>query len=197
MHTIFIVTPCRYLHAGLDLIMRTAPFPVRVRRIDRLEDIQAVPCTEGNRLILVPVPVREPMVAALAKGFLWRRALLQPGLPCVLLSNEKTVEYLALPENLSVEMLREILSDILAYPAKAQKQVIRNAHYALSPLQANILSGTLAGKSVGEIAESLSMSERSILAGRTALMSKLGLKNRLGLIAQTNLMRDRERHLGG
>ncbi|EHQ9355013.1 hypothetical protein KTK71_004515 [Salmonella enterica] len=189
MHTIFIVTPCSYLLAGLETLMSSAPFPVQVCRIRHPEDICAISCSGGNRLILVSVPVGEPRVAALAKCFLWRLGLLEisgkmPLLPCVLLSNERIAEFREIPEFISVEILRDVLSEILTYPKKGmRKQTLKKTRCVLSPLQDKILSETLAGKTVEEIAVSLNVSPRAVFAGRTALMNKLGLKNRMALMA--------------
>ncbi|EIM9326228.1 hypothetical protein LN825_003959 [Salmonella enterica] len=53
----------------------------------------------------------------------------------------------------------------------------------LSPLQEEILAGTLAGETVVDMAKRLNITPRGVFSGRTALMNKLGLKNRLSLMA--------------
>ncbi|EBL5818847.1 hypothetical protein AHX68_21370 [Salmonella enterica subsp. enterica serovar Muenchen] len=189
MHQIFLVTPCSYMHAGLAALMGTAREGGQVSRISRPEEILMIPPVTGTRLVLVPVPGREPRVAALAEMYLWRQELLQisgrmPLLPCVLLSDRIRKEYRALAEHTEAMALRDMLGEILAHPEKAMRQVpLQRAGRELSPLQAKILAGTLAGESVVEMAGRLDMPPRGIFAGRAALMNKLGLKNRLGLMA--------------
>ncbi|EGO0706241.1 hypothetical protein ITK37_004642 [Salmonella enterica] len=189
MYQIFFMTPCNFMHAGLVALMHTASLPVQVCRISRPEEIKGGLQESGRRLILVSIPGNEPRVAALAEMFLWRLDVLQtsgliPNLPCVLLSNDFSRAYRCLPERMPVEKLREALSEILLHPDKEMRNLFQQkGKRELSPLQKKILAGTLAGESVGEMAERLEIAERGIFAGRAALIRKLGLKNRLGLMA--------------
>lgn len=189
MHQVFLVTQCRYQHAGMAMLMATARYNVDVKRITRPEDILVTPASCGNRLIVVPVPGNEPWMAARAEMFLWRQELLQLSgdmavLPCVILGKSGGKKYHSLPEQMPVEMLRDALTEMLIHPDKLiRKASLKKGCCVLSPLQKQILAGTQAGETVAEMAERLNMSPRSIFSGRTALMNKLGLKNRLGLIA--------------
>ncbi|EAR9301928.1 hypothetical protein KG902_004021 [Salmonella enterica] len=193
VHQIFLVTQCRYQHAGMTLLMATAREKVDVKRITCPEDIQATPVSYGNRLVVVPVPRNEPRVAARAEMYLWRQELLQlsgdiPILPCVILGDPRGKGgYRSLPEQTPVEVLRDVLTEVLLHPDKSvklrrialQSRVCR----VLSPLQEEILAGTLAGETVVDMAKRLNITPRGVFSGRTALMNKLGLKNRLSLMA--------------
>ncbi|ECF1356154.1 hypothetical protein F7396_20080 [Salmonella enterica] len=193
MHQIFIVTSCSYMHAGLTAVMYGTREPVQICRVNQPEEILATPVSPGGRLVLVPVPRNEPRVAAGARMYLWQQELLclsgrGPVLPCVLLSDSVSQEYRTLPEHTPVEILREVLSEILAHPEKAMRKVVPHMpRRTLSPLQEEILAGTLAGESVMEMAKRLGMPQRAIFAGRAGLLNKLGLENRLGLMALSGM----------
>ncbi|WP_186795909.1 LuxR C-terminal-related transcriptional regulator [Salmonella enterica] len=79
--------------------------------------------------------------------------------------------------------MRETLLRILEWPERAggRLQPVR-LPLPLSPLQRAILEGTLAKKTVSQIARELGVTNRAILASRRVLMTKMGLRNRMELM---------------
>ncbi|EDD5390507.1 hypothetical protein BSW63_22905 [Salmonella enterica subsp. enterica serovar Enteritidis] len=190
-HTIFIVTNCNYMQAGLVTLMSSAQFPVSVRRISKPEDVLIKLDPEARSLILVPMFRRNPKVQARAELFLWKKELLQhkgviPQIPCLILGDCWKHGYQVISEYLTMERIQKKLSEILAHPETAMSnRPLKKTSYRLSPLQEEILSGMREGKTVAEIAEKLNVSSGCVFSGRASLISKLGLKNRLGLMSLT------------
>lgn len=183
MHQLFFFSPCHYMQAGLTTIMKTTP--VRVTAVTSPEAILSVPPPPGHRGVLVSVPAREPKVAAQASLFLWQLMNLQaaghlPGVFCLLLSDLPDKKFSCLKESLSAASLRDRLLEAVARPGKHSLNGQRRCE--LSALQKKILVASLAGASVDEMARMLNISKRGVFAGRSALMHKLGVKNRLGLM---------------
>ncbi|EBF0843295.1 hypothetical protein LN994_003991 [Salmonella enterica] len=186
VHQIFLVSPCHYLLAGLEAVMKTVP--VKVMPVSRPEEIQSAPGSHRKtRLVLVSVPVREPKTAARASLFLWRLMCLQAAgylvdLPVLLLSDMPGGSYPQLSERTPPERLRHTLTEAVTRPGNLPG-MNRSRHCELSALQQKILMASLAGLSVEEMALALNISRRGVFTGRTALMNKLGLRNRLGLMS--------------
>ncbi|EBV0313662.1 hypothetical protein EBK54_24660 [Salmonella enterica subsp. enterica] len=190
-HLIFLVSACEYMHRGLELLMSDSP--VRIIRISRPEEILAYPVSPAdNRLVLVSLP--SVLSAAVAgRVFLWRLSVLRsqgaiPGrLSCLLVGDRERwgdpaggYDWLPCRDVLSV---RETLLRILEWPERAggRLQPVR-LPLPLSPLQRAILEGTLAKKTVSQIARELGVTNRAILASRRVLMTKMGLRNRMELM---------------
>ncbi|EAO4397500.1 hypothetical protein E5475_20745 [Salmonella enterica] len=186
MHQLFFFSPCNYMQAGLKVVMEGAP--VRVITVVRPEDILSTPQPRGNRMVLVSVPAREPKVAARASLFLWQLMSLQaaghlPEVFCLLLSDIPDKKFSCLKENLTAVSLRNRLLEAVTRPGRHRLNPQRQCE--LSALQEKILTASLAGASVDEMARMLNISKRGVFAGRAALMHKLGVKNRLGLMGLT------------
>lgn len=184
-HLIFLVSPCEYLHRGLESLMSDSP--VRIIRVSRPEEITAHPVSSAdNRLVLVSLP---SMLSTAGAGwmFLWRLSVLRsqgaiPGrLSCLLMGDRKRwddpaggYDWLPCRDVLSV---RETLLRILEWPERPVRLPL-----PLSPRQREILDGTLAKKTVSQIARELGVTDRAVFASRRALMTKMGLRNRMELM---------------
>ncbi|EDQ9668274.1 TPA: hypothetical protein H2X16_004309 [Salmonella enterica] len=193
-HLIFLVSPCEYLYLGLESLMSDSP--VRIIRISRPEEITAYPVSSvDNRLVLVSLP---SMLSAAGAGrvFLWRLSVLRsqgaiPGrLFCLLMGDrvrwgDTTGGYDWLPCR-DVLSVREMLLRILEWPGHVRQPGV--LPLSLSPLQLAILEGTQAKKTVSQIARDLGVTDRAILASRRALMTKMGLRNRVELMGLRNWM---------
>lgn len=185
MHQIFLVSSCHYLQRGIKLIMKTAPVAVQVITVSSPEEILTVPRTDGNRMVLVSVPAQDVVTASRASLFLWRLMCLQstgqfPNISVLLLSDRTGGRYPRLSERLSPDRLRYALTTAISQPGNARIFQPRQCH--LSVLQRKILMASLAGLQVDEMARELNISRRGVFAGRTALLHKLGLRNRLELV---------------
>ncbi|EDJ0842876.1 hypothetical protein GEY90_22855 [Salmonella enterica subsp. enterica] len=161
--------------------------PVRIIRVSRPEEITAHPVSSAdNRLVLVSLP---SMLSTAGAGwmFLWRLSVLRsqgaiPGrLSCLLMGDRKRwddpaggYDWLPCRDVLSV---RETLLRILEWPERPVRLPL-----PLSPRQREILDGTLAKKTVSQIARELGVTDRAVFASRRALMTKMGLRNRMELM---------------
>ncbi|ECE5745836.1 hypothetical protein DK749_24940 [Salmonella enterica subsp. salamae] len=185
MHQIFLVSPCHYMQRGIREVMATAPVSVQVLTVSCPEDILSVSRTDGNRMVLVLVPVQDAVTASRASLFLWRMTCLQsegrmPDISVLLLSDRTGGRYPRLSERLSPESLRYALTTAVTQPGNTR--IFRPGQCHLSVLQRKILLASLAGLEVDEMARTLNVSRRGVLAGRSALIQKLGLRNRLELM---------------
>ncbi|EMX8376850.1 helix-turn-helix transcriptional regulator [Salmonella enterica] len=190
-HLIFLVSACEYMHRGLESLMSDSP--ARVIRVSRPEEILAYPVSPAdNRVILVSLP--SVLSAAVAgRVFLWRLGVLRsqgaiPGrLSCLLVGDRERwddlsggYDWLPCRDVLSV---REMLLRVLEWPVRAGcvPWPVRLV-LPLSPRQQAILDGILSRKTVSQIARELGVTDRAILASRRALMTKMGLRNRMDLM---------------
>ncbi|EDL5735529.1 TPA: helix-turn-helix transcriptional regulator [Salmonella enterica] len=187
-HLIFLVSPCEYLHRGLESLMSDSP--VRIIRVSRPEEITAHPVSSAdNRLVLVSLPSMLSTAVA-GRMFLWRLSVLRsqgaiPGrLSCLLMGDRKRwddpaggYDWLPCRDVLSV---RETLLRILEWPERLLRPV--RLPLPLSPRQREILDGTLAKKTVSQIARELGVTDRAVFASRRTLMTKMGLRNRMDLM---------------
>lgn len=128
-------------------------------------------------------------MAAIGRFFLWRWAILNLNvkvgdIPCLLFSdNIEDCELGAyrLPQNLSLPTLSTYIIDALIKPSLFIRPPSRV--FKLTERQLHILERTLAGDSISRIADRLAIGKGAVFASRTALIQKMGLRNRLELMS--------------
>ncbi|EAX4124286.1 helix-turn-helix transcriptional regulator [Salmonella enterica subsp. enterica serovar Rubislaw] len=192
-HLIFLVNGCTYLRQGLEFLMAEAGCQSLILPVTEPEEILAWPVSRyGRRLVLVSLPP-EPVQAARGRFFLWRLEVLRMQgvrtgpLLCLLDGdrgrwNTQLAGYRWLPSGEGLSAVQKILPGLLNSPKMmAPLPVIRNCR--LSRRQQYILRETLAGGTVKAMAEELEISELAVFSARTALMTKMGLNNRLELMS--------------
>ncbi|EBL9938825.1 hypothetical protein DO481_22370 [Salmonella enterica] len=195
-HLIFLVSTCEYMLRGLESLMSDSS--ARIIRVSRPEEILAYPVSPAdNRVVLVSLP--SVLSAAVAgRVFLWRLSVLRslgaiPGrLSCLLVGDRERWDdpsggYDWLPCR-NVLSVRETLLRVLEWPERAGP--VRLV-LPLTSRQRAILEGTLARKTVSQMARELGVTDRVILASRRALMTKMGLRNRMELMGVTGGVRER------
>lgn len=185
MHQIFFFSPCHYMQRGIKEAMKIAPVSVQVLTVNSPEEILSAPQTDGNRIVLISAPAKNPAIASRASLFLWKLIRLKStgqflDISVLLLSDRVRGKYSRLSEHLSPERLSYALTMAVTQPGNALIFQPRQCH--LSPLQQKILVASLAGLQVDEMAKVLNISQRGVFAGRNALLNKLGLRNRLELM---------------
>lgn len=189
MHQLFVFSGCTYLHLGLCEAL--AGDDVQVIRVKTAEEVLEYPQGTGNRLLLVDAPKREPIVAARGKVFLWRWATLggrQRDFPVLMYSDIGQGQGLdvygvcSLSEQLPVSGLRAAILNAFKWPERFRRKA-RGVVPELSVRQHQVLFATLAGLSVPTTARMLDANERLVLSTRTAVIDKLGLKNRVVLMS--------------
>ncbi|ECZ0740558.1 TPA: hypothetical protein G8O00_000951 [Salmonella enterica] len=187
MHQLFVFSGCTYLHLGLCEAL--AGDDVQVIRVKTAEEVLEYPEGTGNRLLLVDAPKREPIVAARGKVFLWRWASIggrHRNFPVLMYSDigQGMAVYGAysLSEQLSVSGLRAAILNAFKWPERFRRTACGGVP-ELSVRQHQVLFATLAGLSVRTTARMLDVHERLVLSTRTAVIDKLGLKNRVVLMS--------------
>ncbi|EHY0218379.1 hypothetical protein RJK31_004431 [Salmonella enterica] len=188
MHQLFVVTACRFTLTGLEQLMKETGLPVRVSRVRTPEDVLATPHEDGNRVVLVVMPRGAPAHRASCRLFLWRWALCRPAsqtgaIPCLLLCDKQEgwvtgVHLLSRQQPLPT--LSAQLSVVLNHPAFYVRSGSRAR--ALTSIQLVVLEATMRGEPVQVTAARLGVPSRSVFACRTALIHKLGLRNRIELM---------------
>ncbi|HDC1420168.1 TPA: hypothetical protein O7U53_004134 [Salmonella enterica] len=188
MHQLFVVTDCQFTLMGLEWLMKEADKSVKVIRVRNPEDVLTVPKEEGNRAVLIVMALGSPVIRASGRIFLWRWALWRPVsqtgmIPCLLLCDKHesiiTGAY-PLSRQLSLPTLSAQLLVILNHPAFYVRTCSRVR--PLTTMQRVVLEATIAGESVSVTAARLGVADRSVFACRTALIQKLGLRNRMELM---------------
>ncbi|EDT6782710.1 hypothetical protein AC861_004643 [Salmonella enterica subsp. enterica] len=194
MHQLFVVTPCNYTVAGFKALMAERRLSVRIIPVLTPEEVSIIPPEEGNRIIVVVLPAREPAVSVPGRIFLWRRALQQVAgmpdhTPCLVLSDEthekyRVARWLHWPQPLP--SLTTLLIRALEHP---DLFVCRQAEARpLTPMQKEILDATLAGESVRVTAARLFVQPQTVFSCRAALIRKLGLRNRIDLMCLNRML---------
>ncbi|HCR3451221.1 TPA: hypothetical protein ON570_004907 [Citrobacter werkmanii] len=188
MHQLFVVTSCGYTLSGLELLMKDAGLPVRVIRVKTPEDVLTTQPEDGNRAVLLVMPVGAPAERAACRLFLWRWMLWRPAsqteaTPCLMLCDigegSVTGTY-PLSRKMSLPALSAVLSGILRCPRSYVRSSSRTR--PLTAFQRDVLEATMAGVSVQATAVKLGVRTGAVFASRTALIQKLGLRNRMELM---------------
>lgn len=186
---IFLVSQCSYLLYGVSSLMTETDCRVSVIPVSHPEEILSYP--EGRykrRLIVVSLP-SAPVQSAKGRVFLWRLGImriqgrLSGPIHCVLTGDRErwhscVPAYRWLPKE-NGPATQDILLRALMTPGWSYVPV-RPRHLTLR--QACILEATLAGCTVQEIAEKLNLTERAVFSARSAMISRIGLNNRIELM---------------
>ncbi|HAG3364620.1 TPA: response regulator transcription factor [Salmonella enterica] len=189
---IFLVSQCSYLLYGLSSLMTETDCRVSVIPVSHPEEILSYP--EGRykrRLIVVSLPTA-PVQSAKGRVFLWRldimrmQGRLSGPIHCVLTGDREkwhscVPAYRWLPKE-SGPATQDILFRALMSPGWSTVPA-RPRH--LTHRQECILKDTLAGNTVQEIAEKLNLTERAVFSARSAMISRIGLNNRIELMGLT------------
>ncbi|ECO1040173.1 helix-turn-helix transcriptional regulator [Salmonella enterica subsp. enterica serovar Newport] len=191
LHQIVVVTQCRYTLLGLKALMAQSAVPAEIIQVSRPEAV-----TRGSwsvnysRLLLVDIS-GTPKEIARSRVFLWRwlglctRGLTE-AMPWLLLENDRGKgRHHSLTSRQSVTQLVAKISEVLLHPERRCSCPGAEYRGGLSDLQSEILNRTLAGDSVYEIAAALAVTRQSVFASRSALIEKLGLRNRMELMSLT------------
>ncbi|EBY2617314.1 DNA-binding response regulator [Salmonella enterica subsp. enterica serovar Newport] len=187
---IFLVSQCSYLLHGLSSLMTETDARVSIIPVSHPEEILSYP--EGlykRRLIVVSLPT-VPVQSAKGRVFLWRldimrmQGRLSGPVHCVLIGDREkwhscVPAHRWLPKENGPAM-QDILLRTLLSPGWSS--VPARPRY-LTYRQECILEATLAGNTVQEIAEKLNLTERAVFASRSALIERMGLNNRMELMA--------------
>lgn len=187
MYQIFFFSRCNFMQTGVREMMMNAPVPVQVIPVTQPEEILSLRQARGNQLILVSSsPPRDPVSSARGSLFLWRLMCLQStgylkGIPVLLLNDNPGGRYPSVSGHMSIDALCHTLTTSVTQSGYVR--VFQPRQCRLSVLQKKILDASLAGGSVEEIARKLNISQREVFSGRTALLGKLGLRNRLELMS--------------
>ncbi|EAA1210244.1 hypothetical protein JRK18_003821 [Salmonella enterica] len=188
MHRLFVVTDCQFTLMGLEWLMKEADKAIKVIQVRKPEDVLTSPEGEGNRAVLIVMPVGSPAIRASGRLFLWRWALWRPvsqtGItPCLLLCDKQESNVTGaypLSRQLSLPTLSAQLLAILNYPAFYVRTCSRVR--PLTAIQRVVLEATITGERVSVTAARLGVTERSVFSCRTALIHKIGLRNRMELM---------------
>lgn len=188
MHQLFVVTGCQFTLNGLDWLMKEGNLPVKVIQVRTPEDVLATPPEGGNRAVLIVMPTGAPVVRAECRLFLWRWALLRPvslvgTTPCILLSGTHeggVAGMYSLSRHLPLWALSSQLSLVLNHPFNYVWTCSRIR--PLTAMQRVVLEATMRGEPVSVTAMHMGVEARSVFACRTALIRKLGLRNRMELM---------------
>lgn len=191
MHQIFMMTECSYTLLGLRTLMAQCQEPAEIFQVSKPEEVGLCSWSgTGTRILMVDMS-GPPRQVAHSRVFIWRWVALRSqglieAMPCVLLEEVRrgtSTQILSSRQPLS--LLKARVSNVLSHPDNYDYLSNRRWGQELSERQLAVLYRTLSGDSVRMIAQGLSVTQQSVFASRSALIEKLGLRNRMELLSLT------------
>lgn len=187
--SVIVVTSCHFLFSGLVRIVDDSHLNGRLIQVNGVDDILELQVETSVNLIVVisesdipSVKVRDHVIMCkldyhMQCGVLRRIPVVYITGKMKVLIGERffflTREYLA----------RELVDILMHVLINSDDYCLKNfmGGKSLSSRQKEILECTLAGKSISEIAEAMSIQPGVVFSHRSALIQKLGFRNRIEL----------------